>query len=48
MLKKQIISDLMEYFYYHQYQFDYYPSYDRWSEVDVEKGQLYYCYSIFN
>jgi hypothetical protein len=46
-MDKIVINELLEYFYFNQYKYSYYPSYDRWNEYDFD-GDSYYCYSRFN
>ena len=47
MLSKSVIQELLEYFYYHQYEHDYYPMYDMHTEFDME-GNEYKCMFIIN
>lgn len=46
MLEKSVIQELLEYFYYHQYEHeDYYPCYDMLPDYD-EYGNEYNCIYI--
>ena len=47
MLKREVIHDLLNYFYFNQYNEDnwFYPSYDRIQEIDND-GNPYYTFYI--
>ena len=48
MLKKSVIQDLLNYFYFNQYNDKnwFYPSYDRIEEVDYD-GNSYHTFYIY-
>ena len=42
---KNVLHELLNYFYYKQYEHEYYPCYDRIQEID-EEGNPYYVFYI--
>ena len=47
MITKTVTQELLEYFYYHQYQHNYYPCYDLVKDMDMQ-GNEYNCIYIVN